>query len=238
MTSSVVTGPLTVAPGAGDETWASEGTSWTRLENPFPIPSLTIDDTGKTRFSSARTRARVARRRRAREDVQSVFDSVNWLAGCKPACVEPKCSSLDQARLEAQAFRAVYRRLDGPAIPGQRSAFRELTRGRQLYSEDGGDINLASFSTIARVSLPKDLRDSPLLSAVLPAEANHFLENIELMLRPEHEIQSMEPPPKAHWDPVLRGSKRKLRGLYRHLILIGLVQIAPPGTAVEQLGKK
>ena len=46
----------------------------------------------------------------------------------------------------------------------------------------------------------------------------------------------MEEAPRPYWDVVLSRNRRKLLSLYRHLLKIGLVTIACPGSAVETLG--
>ena len=230
-------------PGVADG-WASEGTSRVPLLNPFPVPRIPSDSFGdisrKSCQLSSKSRQKSCARQRLLSDSDSVIDALNWCAasrgppGPRAFCCEPL--SPCQAGLHAQVIHAVLERREGHAIPSQRSAFMELTRGRAIYSDEPGNINIAAFSTIDKVSLPDSVEGAPLLDDVVAPCATHYLENPELMLRPEAEIRACDPPPQAHWDPGLQRSQKKLLGFYKHLLDIGLITLALGGTAVEQLG--
>ena len=71
---------------------------------------------------------------------------------------------------------------------------------------------------------------------VVPSSAAHYLENMEHMLRSREESDCVGPAPPPFWDPALARSRKKLLSLYRHLIRIGIVLVAAPGSAKAQLG--
>ena len=100
-----------------------------------------------------------------------------------------------QGLVQARVVEAVSNRCsDGHAIPSERSAFLELTKGRGFYGESA-NVNLAIFSSISRVSLPSTLEGSPYLADVVPDCAAHHLESQELMLRPATEVDALENSP-------------------------------------------
>ena len=60
------------------------------------------------------------------------------------------------------------------AIPSQQAAFRELLRGRGVYSDDIGRANLSSFSKVSEVSLPKSLVGAPFVDQAVPDDTRQF----------------------------------------------------------------
>ncbi len=223
-------------------TWASAGTTFAPLSNPFPLKVL--PEGGPLGKLSSRTRQRRARARHLDTDTSEALHAINWFAGSKDLDKTGTCDLLsrafDQPELYSRMRESVSEQTDGAAIPGQQAAFNELLHGRSIYSADGtGGINLASYSTPQKVSLPTSTRDAPRLSSLVQGTAAaHFYEEgtVERMLRPQSELDAEPCLITPFWDVVLRHSRRKRIRFYRHLLRIGLLDVAPRGTAVEELG--
>ena len=141
-----------------------------------------------------------------------------------------------QARVQAR----VAAQLDsGVAIPSQRAAFRELLRGRAVYDTEPGGHNLASFSSVAQVSLPDSLDGAPTVHEVVGPVASQFLEqNYERTMRPHSEFRSdrcrLHPSARIGilCSPAVGDFLRLLRALHR----LGLVAILPASRAREKAG--
>ncbi len=177
------------------------------------------------------------------DDHNEAIGALNWLAGCR----EPNGSPVSVARTVTEDHACVYARIraslddyvgkraEKTAIPGEEAALRDVLRGRGLY-EPVGDINLASFTTPANLSLPTSVHDVPYLDDVTRGMgADQFTSegNAERMLLPPAELTKCTIVP--FWDPVLKRDRKKFVNLYRSLLKRGLLLYAKAGTAVEQL---
>ena len=76
---------------------------------------------------------------------------------------------------------------------------------------------LANFSTVEMVSLSESLTGCPRLYDVVPESSRHYLENMQSMIKSKAELESMEPPPDAYWDPVLKRNRAKQLKLFVRL---------------------
>ena len=163
--------------------WAASGTASVPLLNPFPVPHVPGPKLpGKAlrhlRTLAAPCRSRQLCRMHLLHNVNGVIDFLNWMTGHRGQIAAGEASDA-QVGVQARVATAVREATSGsPAIPNTRSAFLELTKGRSLYG-DSANVNLSSFSSIGRVSLPSDLQDAPELMQVAPSSATHFLENEE-----------------------------------------------------------
>ena len=69
--------------------------------------------------------------------------------------------------------------------------------------------NLANFSAVELVSLPETLVGCPRLCDVVPESLRHYLENIHSMIKSKAELENMQHPLAANWDPVLKRNRAK-----------------------------
>ena len=189
----------------------------------------------------SRTRQRFARAVRRCKDINAALWSLNWLSGKRgpPADFVTE----EQRPVGARVARMADCYLDEDiAIPGEKAAFKQLLRGRSIYpggDDAPGGINIARYTRPADVSLPESVHDAPLLEDLLKGTpAAHYLDGVGAgrMLRAEDEISSCMRDLIPHWDPTLKKDRRKRMRFYKHLIKIGMVIIAPAGSALQQLG--
>ena len=144
------------------------------LEVPFPVPELPA--LTSPNVCESRARQRRNREFKLHDDHNEAIGALNWLAGCR----EPNGSAVSVARTVAEDHACVHAQIraslddyvgkgaEKTAIPGEEAALRDVLRGRGLY-EPGGDINLASFTTPANLSLPTSVHDAPYLDDVARA---------------------------------------------------------------------
>ena len=99
-----------------------------------------------------------------------------------------------QDLVAARVRELVNRSLPTIAIPGQRVAFLKLLRGRGVYDTRDGGLNLASFRSVSKISLPATTAArSPRVETVVTGETRQYLENgMERMLRSRQEISEMK----------------------------------------------
>ena len=108
--------------------------------------------------------------------------ALNWLAGFR----EPKAPgdvhtsragpTPLQSKAHARVVDLAMRHQTADAIPCPRAAFSELLRNRAVYGDDSGNPNLATFSSVKRISMPDSLAGAPQLIDVLPAHLRCFVE--------------------------------------------------------------
>ena len=101
------------------------------------------------------------RRRRLVHDQNDAIRALNWMAGF--AGQEGRAdTSADSAEVHALIERRVRNaHASIKAIPAEQAALRELLQGRSIYMEGAARANLTGFSTVASISLPTTLVDSP-----------------------------------------------------------------------------
>ncbi len=137
------------------------------LEVPFPVPELPA--LTSPNVCESRARQRRNREFKLHDDHNEAIGALNWLAGCR----EPNGSPVSVARTVTEDHACVYARIrasldDYVGKGAEKRALRDVLRGRGLY-EPGGDINLASFTTPANLSLPTSVHDAPYLDDVARA---------------------------------------------------------------------
>ena len=188
----------------------------------------------------------VQRRRRAcrqRDEVNDALFSLNWLAGFR----EPPGDTADigsaptvlQEEVQARVRRRAAALIPDDVIPPPQTAFHELLRGRDMYNMSTANPNLATFTSVAGISIPSDLSGSPFLDDVLPARLQPWVDGpLQRLVRdpsefdPEFEASL----PAPYWDMALKRSHRKFIRLMRALLRIGLVRALPRGAALESAG--
>ena len=98
-------------------------------------------------------------------------------------------------------------------MPLPQAAFRELLGSQSVYGHDENG-NSANFSTIELVSLPGSLSGCPRLCDVVPDSLRHYLENIQSMIKSKPELENIQRPPAAYWDPVVKRNRAKIMKLF------------------------
>ena len=125
------------------------------------------------------------------------------------------------------------------AIPSTQAAFDGLLRWRSVYSDSSANPFLATFTSTARVSLPKSILDAPYLKDVAPPHLRDLVNGpVQRMLRSEEEYDALvtrAPLPEPYWDVALRRNRRRHLQLMRSLIRIGLVVALPGNTGQERV---
>ena len=108
------------------------------------------------------------RRRRAcrqRDDVNDAIFSLNWLAGFR----EPPGDTADigsapsvlQEEVHARVRRRAAALIPDGVIPLPQTAFHELLRGRDMYHMSSANPNLATFTSVANISIPRTCPGRP-----------------------------------------------------------------------------
>ena len=115
-------------------------------------------------------------------------------------------------------------------IPLLQAAFRELLGFHSVYGPDENG-NLANFSTVELVSLPDSLSGCPRLCDVVPESLRFYLENIQNTIKNKPDLENMQPPPAAYWDPVLKRNRATIMKLSARLLEMGLLRPRPKLTA-------
>ena len=78
------------------------------------------------------------------------------------------------------------------AIPSAQAAFDGLLCGRSVYSDSSANPFLATFTSTARVSLPKSIHDAPYLRDVAPPHLRDLVNGpVQRMLRSEEEYAAL-----------------------------------------------
>ena len=235
-------GAVEIACGPADSSmWAAPGTDWLPLVKDFPLHRLPMPE--RCKLVSSRSRQRFAKLVELCKDMNCSVDALNWMAGFRSPSLFPE-PSIDvgsaESRFRARAAGLLHEHYSSsPAtIPSERAALCELLKGRSVYAQDGA-VNLASFTTVANVSLPDCLADAPKLADLLcGTAASQFYDGgtVERMLRPENSISASLDDMVAYWDPCLRRNRKKLLSFYRALYKRGLLRITWRGRARGQLG--
>ena len=186
MMSPLAGAPEPLGPGGAGEKWATPEIHWSPLASGFPIPPLPVESYRWDLSSGCRQRA--AARRAVDKDINHCLGSLNWLAGKRATASDRKLVSPSSNAIHEEVHARVSqlvrdRARDAVAIPLRKAAFRELLGTRSVYDLDERS-NLANFSTVDCVSLPKSLAGCPRLADVLPEGSRHYLENFQCMLKP------------------------------------------------------
>ena len=119
-----------------------------------------------------------------------------------------------------------------PAIPLLQAAFRELLGSPSVYGPDESG-SLASFSS---VSLPETLVGCPRLYNFVLESSRHYLVNVQSMVKSKVEVENIDLPSSAYWDPVLKRNRSKRLQLFARLLEIGLLRPRLKGAAKHFLG--
>ena len=200
-------------PGLEDE----RNACFTRPMDLFPLPLFGVATESRTQ------RRRNSELRLVTRMANEAVKALNFLSGTADASHEATscCSSL-QSDVCARVWEsAASWPKPGADAPSNEAALKKLLRGNSPYCCEGASTKLASFQQ-QLVALPSTLVGAPMIDAVLPSDAAHYLErNLERMLRTDdaaiYEAASFTP----YNDPRLRGRRR--HRFVRKLARLGLV---------------
>ena len=226
------------AEPTADRIQARSGRCGVKLDGLFPL-HLLKDAGGRP---VGRTRVR-----RWRQEVRQVADqdalitSLNWCAGCNTPTAR-----IDPA-LCGPGLRSVYARIMGlvsdtapvAAIPNRRAAFLELLRGRCVYDQRDGGLNLVSFRSVSRISLPSSTAGSPAVETVVSDAARQFLGgDLQRMLRSNDEVKALKEAKKItpYMDRILATSRRRYLQVIRALLKRDMVTMLDPSEVHEHVG--
>ena len=201
----------------------------------FPLPLIEHSSDPGRGSCGRHSQQRRCRAARLTDDANDSLRALNWLAGKGEPGPGP-LSDLHR-RVHASVLAAVSDYMPESAIPSRQAAFSQLLRGRSVYA-GSTNPNLATFTSVSRVSLPPDLADAPCLEDLLPPHLRHLVSgSVQRLLRSDAEFKEMcekSPLPEPYWDVAVRGSRRRYVQLMRALIRIGLVRVLPGGSGKER----
>ena len=227
-----------VGGGATDDHGlAPKGVDLGVVQSLFPLPRFGDLRRGHSRIRGGRRQNHSDHLRRGLDETVVALNSLSFVGERVQEEVTSFTSDL-QEKAHARLRKLVTMHQPQTAIPSTQAAFQELLRGRAVYGDSAVNPNLATFSSVARVSMPTSLAGSPYLNDVLPHDQLHHLEgSLQRMLRDTHEFEAVRDQgglPEPYWDPMLRKSRRKYIQLMRALLRLGLVRALPRGSGKER----